>query len=63
MILTIKMLHCTILLVSMTANSSHKQSVCLLVSNSTTQFTIFFVCLWPFKQELHGPGVNRNIWI
>lgn len=61
MILMFEMLHCTILLVSMTANSPQKQSVCLLVSNSTTHFTILHLCLWPFKQGLRGPGVN--IWM
>lgn len=58
-----EMLHCTILPVSMTANSSQKQSVCLLVCNCTTQCTIFFLCLWLFKQGLQGPGVNMNIWM
>lgn len=39
------------------------EAVCLLVTNSTTDFTIFFLRLWPFKQGLHGPGVNTNIWM
>lgn len=43
-------------------DSKQKQSVCLLVTN-TTHFTIFFLCLWPFKQGLLGPDVNMNIWM